>query len=97
MASGREVKCAAGGGGDGDRIGGVFFSSSDIGAAGEADRVVVGRRIDGNKLGGRKLLHHSYFTTGGPLKSEKQSCGFSPECVIIILLCEREGRGRHRS
>lgn len=51
---GRQVKCAAGVGGDGDYIGGVFFSSSDIGAAGEADRVEVGRRIVGNKLGREK-------------------------------------------
>ena len=37
--------------GDGDRLGRVFLTSSDIGAAGAADRVEVGRRIVGKKLG----------------------------------------------
>ena len=32
--------------GDGDRFDGVFFSSSDIGIAGAAEHVEVGRRID---------------------------------------------------
>ena len=58
--------------GDGDRLGRVFLTSSDIGAAGEADRVEVGRRIVGNKLGGRKLLHHSYSTYWEP--SEVPGC-----------------------
>ena len=35
-ASGRQVKCVAGEGGDGDRIGGIFLSSSDIEIAGES-------------------------------------------------------------
>ena len=33
--------------GNGDSLGRVFLTSSDIGAAGEADRVEVGRRIGG--------------------------------------------------
>ena len=49
--------------GDGDRIGGVFLSCSDIGVASAADRVEVERRIVGDKLGGRKQLHHTTYTT----------------------------------